>query len=487
MLASFSGIGGSGKTTQLREAARQLRAQGRHVEIFALRDLFLWPRLVGILRARGTSGIPRHAPAADRPPAGLLKHAVRAAFYLADAWRIHLLALRPASRRGLAIADRSFPDFAAELALDRRDLDVPVRLFLRLCPRPDAAFWFDLPAETAIARKREVPLDELLRHQDMYRQVMARVSRIAVDAGQPAPAIQRLLLRILSEQASGIDAEGLLLLSEPGDLGALGDASWRGFLRRASRNRMLLRGLMLLAAAPGAQERYRDAYVAADERARLAGNADDHLDDYRVSGGTAVPFKEGHGIELGSDLDAVLPDRAALAGFRAWAAERGRVEEVSEDKADAFLSDALPIDAHVGMTFSGFRYLSSREILDHPREAEALALIAHAASELTLVTAGDLLKIASLGDLDDATMRAIAARNGWEGLLAWWQGAAIAERLGYRLPYAIPAWRLLWWRLRRYAFRMDGDPVRDFLMLARAVRARWLGHVPYHEPWHEIA
>ena len=490
MIASFSGIGGSGKTTHIAALAAHLREEGAPVRLIASRDHFWWPRVVALLK--GSKPAPAHEDGrgaeSAKGRASSAKHVIRALFYLADFWRFYLTTVLPASRRGVLILDRTFPDFVVELALDYGRLDGLLRLVLRLAPKPDVDFWFDLPSEVAIARKFEVPLEELNRHREMYEAVMPLTRAIGIDPSQDMDSVQAILrsLTLLALSSRGrFDALGALLFSDV-TLAGLARSSWRRFLNNAARNRGLFGALRRLEAAPGARDEFAEAYGIIDERLELAAGSDRILARYVAeSGDDAVAIKRGHDVELGGDLDAVFRDREALARFFTWSSLGGDAESVSEDKADAFFEGALPIDGHVGFTVSGFVYLSSEDIFAHPEEAEALAIIAHGATELTMVTAGDALKLRAHGETDLRVMRAIARSHGWLGLLAYWL-AVEPSRIGYAFPYRIPAWRLMAWRVRRWIHQLDGNPLEDAWMLARGIRARLLGKLPYHEPWYRF-
>lgn len=482
MILSFSGIGGSGKTTQIASLSAALRERGVHVELIALRDEFLWPRLVGAVKRGGGSG---SGSGSAKRRAGTVKHVLRGIFYVLDFWRIYVVRIAPASRRGTVIVDRYWYDFIVELALDRGQLGVLAQL-LRLAPKPQVAFWFAIAPEVALARKYEVPLGELERHARVYDEVFARVPHLAVDAAAPPDAVQSLLrfVSFAAWPARAFCSKAVLLFADQDVLRALGKSSWKPFLRNAGRNRAQYLALQKLLGAPGSLAAFSDAHATAEDRAEKREKAVDILARY---GGEVAVTKQEHGIELGSDVDVVFRTREAMLEFTTWSEAQGaRVENVDADKCDVFFGGALPIDVHVGMTFSGFPYLAAPDFFEHPREAEALTVIAHAANELTVIAAGDLLKIEALGDLDAAVMERIARAHGWLALLRYWQRNSDPAALGYRLPHAIPAWRLLLFRLRRWAHRPDGNVLADAVMLAKGVRARLLGHIPYHEPWYRV-
>ena len=97
---------------------------------------------------------------------------------------------RPRLRRGeVVLCDRYTLDFAAHLRFrygEQRPFRLQTRLVERLSPRPVRAYFLDVPAESAYARKAEqYSLDDLTRQARLYRDEAERLGVRTLDGERP--------------------------------------------------------------------------------------------------------------------------------------------------------------------------------------------------------------------------------------------------------------------------------------------------------------
>ncbi len=176
VLVSFSGLDGSGKSTQIDSLRRVLKQRGLSSELLAF-----WDDVVVLSRYREgfvhkVYGSEKGIGAPDKPVNRRDKNVrrwylsiARHGLYLLDA--IHLgFVVRRARRSGadVVIMDRYIYDELANLPLANPLTQAFVRLLDALTPRPDVAYLLDADPEAARARKPEYPLDFLHKCRRAY-------------------------------------------------------------------------------------------------------------------------------------------------------------------------------------------------------------------------------------------------------------------------------------------------------------------------------
>jgi thymidylate kinase len=167
LLISFSGLDGSGKSTQIDNLIRYLEDRG-----IAVKTLAFWDNVVVGTRYREgfvhkVYGSEKGIGVPDRPVNRRDKNVrkwylslARHFLYLADA--IHLGSVIRRARRSSAqaiIMDRYVYDELANLPLSNPLTRLFVRVVAWLVPRPDVAYLLDADPEAARARKPEYPID----------------------------------------------------------------------------------------------------------------------------------------------------------------------------------------------------------------------------------------------------------------------------------------------------------------------------------------
>lgn len=184
---TFSGIDGSGKTTQIEKLSGYLAEAG-----ISFHTLTLWDDVALFQRARSnfsrailqtdsTEGAPGQPVERNdkNVQAGPLLFG-RSILYVLDLISLRRI-VRKARREmgGVIIFDRYFYDQLAALPMHHWLTRLYAKFLLRFTPRPDLGYVLDAEAEVARARKPEYPLDFLRQYRDSYLQ-LSRMARLCV-------------------------------------------------------------------------------------------------------------------------------------------------------------------------------------------------------------------------------------------------------------------------------------------------------------------
>ncbi|WP_123400782.1 hypothetical protein [Inmirania thermothiophila] len=256
------GPDGSGKSTLLERLERDLAGAFRRTARFHL--------MPGILRKKGDGG-----PVTDphgKAPRSWLASVLKLVYYLLDYNLGYWLKVRPALVRStLVLFDRYYDDLLVDPKRYRYGGPMELaRRLRRFIPRPDLWFILDVPEEELLRRKQEVPLDELRRQREAYRNLAGELpNAVLLDGSLPPEEVARqaeeVILEYLHERylsrrslwfpgASLEEEQGYLqkalgaIASNPGQAFlrlALPDG--RGFLLPANARRAAVRGLSLYA------------------------------------------------------------------------------------------------------------------------------------------------------------------------------------------------------------------------------------------------
>ena len=233
-LVTFSGIDGSGKSTQIEALRGRLNEMGLRVVLVTFWDDVA--RLKGIREVSGHTlfkgekgvGTPaRPINRRDKNVRSWYMTAVRFGLYFVDA-----LSLRNVVNRALradaevVIFDRYHYDELANLGqtslgqtglgqtsprLTSRITGAYTRLLLRLVPRPDISFLLDADPTQARARKPEYPIDFLHNNRASYL-ALGEMAGMSIIAPQPVDNVKRDVLQQVLKKLSPLrrrKAEGL--------------------------------------------------------------------------------------------------------------------------------------------------------------------------------------------------------------------------------------------------------------------------------------
>ena len=181
------GSDGAGKSTLLERLQTQLRPTFPEQQTLHFRP--------GIFEKKKTGVV---TDPHGRAPRNVFLSWLKVGYYFVDFWAGWWLVILPARRLGrLIIFDRSFDD----LLVDQRRYRLQgtatlVRVLRHLLPGADRTFILTAPAKVLQERKPELPLVELERQQEVFRQLAnTGKSYVLVSAEQPPEQVAQKVLR----------------------------------------------------------------------------------------------------------------------------------------------------------------------------------------------------------------------------------------------------------------------------------------------------
>ena len=218
LLISFSGLDGSGKSTQIANLRDFLHSRGLTTSL-----LTFWDDVVVLSRYREgfvhkVYGSEKGIGAPDRPVNRRDKNVrkwylsiARHGLYLLDA--LHLGRVIAKARRSGAdviIMDRYIYDELANLPLSNPLTRLFVRMVAAVVPKPDVAYILDADPEAARARKPEYPVDFMRICRSAYMQLTQMLGYMTVIPPLPLTEakqeVERAAALVLAANAPGDDA-----------------------------------------------------------------------------------------------------------------------------------------------------------------------------------------------------------------------------------------------------------------------------------------
>ena len=212
---SFSGVDGSGKSTQIEAAVGYLRELGLRVRV-----LRFWDDIAVLSRFRegashtlfrsekgiGTPGKPVQR--RDKNVRSWPMTVARLFLYGLDA--IHLAYVVGAAslrEENFVIMDRYLYDELANLNLKKSANRAYVRTLLKLVPRPDVAFLLDADPAQARARKPEYPVEFVQSNRASYLVLAALARNIEIVEPLSVQQVREVIRRKMSATFSELMAE----------------------------------------------------------------------------------------------------------------------------------------------------------------------------------------------------------------------------------------------------------------------------------------
>jgi thymidylate kinase len=186
--ASFSGIDGAGKSTQIANLRARLQDSGMRVALITF-----WDDVARLKRIRegaghtlfkGEKGVGSPEKPVNRRDKNVRSwpmSLVRLGLYFVDALSLRATVAK-ALRSGadFVICDRYIYDELANLNLGNPAARAYVRMIMKLVPRPDVSYFLDADPVAARARKPEYPLDFLHISRASYFTLIKLIGGITV-------------------------------------------------------------------------------------------------------------------------------------------------------------------------------------------------------------------------------------------------------------------------------------------------------------------
>lgn len=189
LLISFSGIDGSGKSTQIERLCSMLTDSGLSVT-----QLAFWDNVVAFsglragfshkfLHSEGGVGAPnKPVQRNDKNTQTWSLNLSRAVLYFFDALNLRRVFNKiRKSNPQVIVFDRFIYDQLATLPLHTAWARAYVRIILKIAPKPDVAYLLDAIPEAARARKPEYPIDFLHKYRRNYLQLRDMAGMALID------------------------------------------------------------------------------------------------------------------------------------------------------------------------------------------------------------------------------------------------------------------------------------------------------------------
>lgn len=221
VLISFSGMDGSGKSTQIDNLRAALQAAGVQTRLLAF-----WDNVVVGLKyregfvhkvyksERGVGAPGKPVKRRDKNMRGWHLTAARHFLYLLDAIHLrHVWARNTAQKNGadVIIFDRYIYDELANLNLRNPLSRVFVRLIQRFVPRPDVAYLLDADPVEAHARKPEYPLEFMRQCRRAYFEQARLLGTMTVIPALKLAAAKMAVLKAAEQKLDAVVGRSVAL------------------------------------------------------------------------------------------------------------------------------------------------------------------------------------------------------------------------------------------------------------------------------------
>lgn len=522
MIISFSGLGGSGKTTHIRELATELK-KNHQIKVIALREYFWWPKIVNFLRSRkntnktssksmqgGVENWQGNTENVEQKKSGAY-YFFRDIFYILDCLRLRVFLLISNlasfnSRAKIIIFDRAIDDFAIELNTSS-PFYLLHKFFVWIFPKSNIHFFLESSPETVFARKKEESLERLKFRQSKYEKFFTNKNCVRISTEGDGKLVGQTIITLVEDALSckgQFSIEGLALydlflnnfvdgapetflngpiIFEPKKLWqtSIRNRIAFHFLETIKDNEKLLKKYW--------QEDWQKYYDYALKQIEKKNKTINFLMENLSGINFSLIKNDEKNIDISSDVDLLFLDKKDFEKAIEIFEKKGKVTKQTNEKHDISIDGYLPIDLHLGLNYGYYKYIQTNSFPNLSQGAQTLLSISgHAVSELTMVTLGDIVKTAEAIDVKTLKeARTEAKILGWErGLGNWLLFVLSPEEFGFNFPKNLSMTSLFISRikmsLKQKSFR---NLPKEIILLARAIRARSLGKVPFHEHWTE--
>jgi dTMP kinase len=223
-LICFTGIDGSGKTTQAKLLVDRLNSMGvrsvyvwSRAEVRTIRNILLFMGRMALgTSARKIASNKKSYSEYQSRKSRLMENSLVRVPWSVLAYIEHLiqinLDIRPKVREGfVVVCDRYLWDSNIDIAvLNNRKAEWLLsglnRFMWKLIPTPVLSFFVDIPPEEAMKRKNDIPsLDYVRKRAELYRYLSKHNSWIVIDGCEAAVAIQNKILHTVKNH---LDVQG---------------------------------------------------------------------------------------------------------------------------------------------------------------------------------------------------------------------------------------------------------------------------------------
>lgn len=208
ILISFSGMDGSGKSTQIENLGARLTSAGMSVS-----HVTFWDDVVGLskwragfshkfLKSTGEIGAPgKPARRNDKNNRAWYLLLARSGLYVLDAWNLRSAVRKSRGRQvSVVIFDRYIYDQLATLPMNSLT-KAYAKVVLQIVPKPDIAFVLDAEPEVARERKPEYPIDFLHKYRASYL-ALSRLGGLQLIPPGSLEEVQEMIAQKVSQRCA---------------------------------------------------------------------------------------------------------------------------------------------------------------------------------------------------------------------------------------------------------------------------------------------
>jgi thymidylate kinase len=212
ILATFSGIDGAGKSTQIERLRSRLHDAGVRVrrltfwdDVAVFKGLREFSSHTFFKSGKGVGSPEKPVERRDKNVRSWYMTSFRCFLYLLDVISLRVSVMKAQrSRADVVIYDRYIYDELANLPLNRASVRAYIRLILRIVPRPELAYLFDADPVEARQRKPEYPLEFVHTNRMSYLALSKLASNITVIGALPVSEVElQVMAQMLKELSPG--------------------------------------------------------------------------------------------------------------------------------------------------------------------------------------------------------------------------------------------------------------------------------------------